>query len=75
MIRERDDAKRGRFTMEHAKIFRVSVARDGHPLEPSLRDVLADPLVHAIMRRDGVSRGALDSVIAHARQRLHLAVR
>jgi hypothetical protein len=38
--------------------------------EPSLREVLADPLVHAVMRRDGVSRAALESVIAGAQRRL-----
>jgi hypothetical protein len=31
---------------------------------------LADPLVHAVMRRDGVSRAALESVIDSAQQRL-----
>lgn len=38
--------------------------------EPPLREVLADPIVHAVMRRDGVSRAALDSVIAGAQRRL-----
>jgi len=38
--------------------------------EPPLCEVLADPLVHAVMRRDGVSRAALDSVIARAQRRL-----
>ena len=37
--------------------------------EPPLCEVLADPLVHAVMRRDGVSRPALESVIAHAQRR------
>src|SRR3954451_377968 len=43
-------------------------ARPG--IEPPLREVLADPLVQAVMRRDGVSRAALESVVAHAQQRL-----
>lgn len=38
--------------------------------EPALCEVLADPLVHAVMRRDGVSRPALESVIAQAQRRL-----
>jgi hypothetical protein len=38
--------------------------------EPSLHEVLADPLVHAVMRCDGVSRAALESVIDSAQQRL-----
>jgi hypothetical protein len=38
--------------------------------EPPLGEVLADPIVHAVMRRDGVSRAALDSVIAGAQRRL-----
>jgi len=43
----------------------------GRPgIEPPLREVLADPLVQAVMRRDGVSRAALESVIAHAQRRL-----
>jgi hypothetical protein len=38
--------------------------------EPALADVLADPLVHLLMRRDGVSPAQLDAVIAAARSRL-----
>jgi hypothetical protein len=38
--------------------------------EPSLPEVLADPLIHAVMRRGGVSRAELDSVIAGAQRRL-----
>jgi len=34
--------------------------------EPPLREVLADPVVHAVMRRDGVSFGHLLNVIAAA---------
>jgi hypothetical protein len=37
--------------------------------EPSLAEVLADPLVHLVMRRDGVSRSQLETVIARARAR------
>src|SRR4051812_24176842 len=39
-------------------------------IEPTLCEVLADPIVQAVSRRDGVSRAALESVIAHAQQRL-----
>ena len=35
--------------------------------EPSLSEVLADPLVHLVMRRDGVTRSELEAVIAHGR--------
>ena len=34
--------------------------------EPRLAEVLADPLVHLVMRRDGVSRAQLEAVIAAA---------
>ena len=38
----------------------------GRPgIEPPLGEVLADPIVQAVMRRDRVSRAALQSVIAH----------
>jgi hypothetical protein len=40
--------------------------------EPSLREVLADPLVHAVMQRDGVSRAALACLIACAQRRLRI---
>src|SRR5260221_256727 len=39
-------------------------------IEPQLCEVLADPLVHAVMQCDGVSPATLDSVIAHAKWRL-----
>ena len=34
--------------------------------EPALAEVLADPLVHQVMRRDGVSLQQLRAVIAEA---------
>jgi hypothetical protein len=34
--------------------------------EPRLGDILADPLVHAVMRRDGVSQAQLRSIVARA---------
>ena len=37
--------------------------------EPTLAEVLADPLVHLVMRRDGVSRAELDAIIAAAQAR------
>jgi hypothetical protein len=39
-------------------------------IEPALREVLADPLVHLVMRRDGVSPAELAAVVAAARQKL-----
>jgi RNA polymerase sigma-32 factor len=39
-------------------------------IEPRLCEVLADPVIHAVMRCDGVDRAALESVVAHAQQRL-----
>jgi hypothetical protein len=41
--------------------------------EPSLDEVLADPLVHLVMRRDGVTPQALCGVIADARVGLRAA--
>lgn len=38
--------------------------------EPPLCEVLADPLVHLVMRRDGVSPAGLRAVIAAAQTRL-----
>jgi hypothetical protein len=37
--------------------------------EPSLDELLADPLLHLVMRRDGVSFAQLRAVIAEARAR------
>jgi hypothetical protein len=42
----------------------------GFGSEPPLCEVLADPIIQAVMRRDGVSLAALGSVIAQARRRL-----
>jgi hypothetical protein len=38
--------------------------------EPSLRELLADPCLHAVMRRDGVDMICLLNVIAAAQARL-----
>jgi len=38
--------------------------------EPSLQDLLADPCLHAVMRRDGVDMICLLNMIAVARLRL-----
>jgi hypothetical protein len=38
--------------------------------EPPLAELLADPLIGLVMRRDGVSPAALRAVIATARHRL-----
>lgn len=39
-------------------------------VEPALCDILADPLVHLVMRRDGVTPAALRAVLTGARTRL-----
>ncbi len=39
-------------------------------IEPDLCEMLADPLVHLMMRRDGVSPAALRAVILRARAKL-----
>lgn len=41
--------------------------------EPALAELLADPLVHLVMRRDGVGMTELCNHIATARARLGLA--
>jgi len=41
--------------------------------EPALVDLLADPVVHLVMRRDGVSMSELCNHIAAARARLGFA--
>ena len=38
--------------------------------EPALRDLLADPCTHAVMRRDGVEMTILLNVISAAKSRL-----
>ncbi len=37
-------------------------------IEPAIDDMLADPIVHAIMRRDGIGEGEVRAAIAHARR-------
>jgi hypothetical protein len=38
--------------------------------EPALQDLLADPCLHAVMRRDGVEMTTLLNVITAAKSRL-----
>ena len=38
--------------------------------EPRLEDLLVDPIVRAVMRRDAVSRADLDRLITEVRERL-----
>ena len=33
--------------------------------EPSLLEVMADPIVHAVMRRDGITRDELIALLRH----------
>jgi hypothetical protein len=39
-------------------------------IEPSIAEVLAEPIVHAVMRRDSISRSTLVDVINEARLQL-----
>jgi hypothetical protein len=39
-------------------------------VEPSLDEVMADPIVHSLMDRDGVAIESLNSLIAEVRGRL-----
>lgn len=43
--------------------------------EPRLTELLADPMTHLLMRRDGVTAAALDAVIRQARTALSLRCR
>lgn len=38
--------------------------------EPTVRDLIADPVVHAVLRRDGLSKQDLMRAIARGRHRL-----
>jgi hypothetical protein len=38
--------------------------------EPAMPDLLDDPLIHAVLRRDGLSLADLQSAITQARRRL-----
>jgi len=51
--------------------FEFSCKGSGFP-EPCLAEVLNDPLVHAVMARDGVTEEYLRSVICHAQQNLRM---
>jgi hypothetical protein len=43
---------------------------DGTLREPSLKDMLADPITKAVMRRDGVEETKLVALMARQRQNL-----
>lgn len=38
--------------------------------EPCIADILADPIVHLVMRRDGVSLAELHAVVSRAQAKL-----
>lgn len=38
--------------------------------EPAVEELLDDPVLHAVMARDGIDRATLEAVIADARRRL-----
>ena len=42
--------------------------------EPELGELLDDPILHAVLRRDGISLGDLHAAIARARARLAAGV-
>lgn len=42
----------------------------GGGVEPSLDEVMADPIIHRLMARDGVGLDSLNSLIAEVRGRL-----
>lgn len=42
----------------------------GGGIEPTLDEVMADPIVHRLMARDGVAVDSLNSLIAEVRGRL-----
>lgn len=49
-------------------------SRQGNPnAEPLLEDMLADPIVHSVMRHDRVDPKALSNLIADARRHLRTA--
>jgi hypothetical protein len=45
-------------------------AYDEAGIEPSIAEVLAEPIVHAVMRRDSISEATLVGFIKEARKRL-----
>lgn len=47
-----------------------AIAHFAGNLEPSLEDVMADPIIHRLMDRDGVAVDTLTSLIAEVRGRL-----
>ncbi|WP_141400618.1 hypothetical protein [Magnetospirillum sp. 15-1] len=47
-----------------------SFAYIGGGVEPTLDEVMADPIVHRLMARDGVALDSLNSLIAEVRGRL-----
>ena len=42
--------------------------------EPAIDDMLADPIVHAVMRRDGIGEGEVRAALARARRGAALIV-
>ena len=62
-------------------VFRCTAAAPRRPMhsgdawreagrEPPLNDVLADPIVQALMRRDGISEARLRDIICRIQERL-----
>ncbi len=43
-----------------------------HDPEPTVAELLDDPVIHILMKRDGVDRAALEAVIRQGRERLGL---
>jgi|tagenome__1003787_1003787.scaffolds.fasta_scaffold12534874_1 hypothetical protein len=66
--RSSDDVQCGRkATLRRSRPDR-QITWSGPGTEPRLHEILADPIVHALMRCDGVSGAALESLIAQARR-------
>jgi len=63
--RQRPDAVR-----EREKTVGLARHRDDLSFEPSLHEALSDPVIQAVMNRDGVSREELVQLILVARARL-----
>ncbi len=62
-------------TTRSQRLISPPAVRPGHAwraagTEPALSEVLADPIVHTLMHRDGVSRDQLAAVIAAAQSKL-----
>ena len=49
---------------------RRTVAWSQAGVEPTLSEMLADPIVHLVMARDGLSRADVERAVAHGQRQL-----